>query len=101
MTPRGAAHSPAITHVDGTARPQVVTREDNADSHAILREYEARTGRPILVNTSFNMHEEPIVCTPGDAVSAFQRGHLDALSIGSFLVVQPESGNGAPRQNTE
>jgi carbamoyltransferase len=101
MTPQGQAHSPAITHVDGTARPQVVTREDNPDSHAILTEYEARTGRPILVNTSFNMHEEPIVCTPADAVSAFQRGHLDALSIGPFLVVQPPNESVPGPQNTE
>ena len=90
MTARGQAHSPAVAHVDGTARPQVVTREDNPDSYAILSEYRARTGRPILVNTSFNMHEEPIVCTPTDAVNAFLRGHLDALSIGSFVVEQPE-----------
>jgi carbamoyltransferase len=91
MTPHGQRHSPAVTHIDGTARPQVVTCEDNPDAHAILAEYEARTGRPILVNTSFNMHEEPIVCTPADAVSAFQRGHLDALLIGPFLVCRPEN----------
>jgi len=96
MTAHGQAHSPAVAHVDGTARPQVVTREDNPDSYAILSAYEARTGRPILVNTSFNMHEEPIVCTPADAVNAFQRGHLDALSIGSFLVEQAEDA-GRPR----
>jgi carbamoyltransferase len=101
MTPLGQMHSPAITHVDGTARPQVVTREDNPDSHAILTEYEARTGRPILVNTSFNMHEEPIVCTPADAVSAFLRGHLDVLSIGSFVVVQTEQAGRAAPQKTE
>src|SRR5262245_29125156 len=100
MTPRGQVHSPAITHVDGTARPQVVTQDDNPDCHRILTAYEARTGRPILVNTSFNMHEEPIVCTPGDAVSAFQRGHLDALSIGPFLVIQPGSDGDPGAQNT-
>jgi carbamoyltransferase len=91
MTARGQAHSPAVAHVDGTARPQVVTRERNPDSFAILSAYRERTGRPILVNTSFNMHEEPIVCTPRDAVNAYERGHLDALAIGSFIVEQPRS----------
>ena len=65
--------------------------EDNLDAAAILFVYEVRTGRPILVNISFNMHEEPIVCSPEDAVNAFRRGHLHALSIGSFLVEGPPS----------
>jgi carbamoyltransferase len=78
--------SPAAVHVDGTARPQIVTRDDNEDLHDILEAYHGLTGIPTLINTSFNMHEEPIVCTPSDAVRAFQRGHLNALAMGPYLV---------------
>ena len=83
--------SPAAVHVDGTARPQLVRREDNPDLHAILEAYRRRTGIPTLINTSFNMHEEPIVCTPEDAIRAFLRGGLDALSMGPFLASAPDA----------
>ncbi len=83
---------PAAVHVDGTARPQIVRRSTNASFHRILEEYRARTGVGTLVNTSFNMHEEPIVCTPQDAVRSFMRGHLDYLAIGPFLVENPQLG---------
>ena len=76
---------PAVVHVDGTARPQLVTAEINPGMHRILTHYEAITGVPLLVNTSFNMHEEPIVCTPGDGVRAFVESRLDYLAIGPFL----------------
>jgi carbamoyltransferase len=76
---------PAIVHVDGTARPQLVTRDINPSAYKILEYYEANTGIPLLVNTSFNMHEEPIVCTPQDAVRAFMASRLDYLAIGPFL----------------
>lgn len=78
--------SPAAVHVDGTARPQIIRREDNPDFYAILEEYYKLTKTPTLINTSFNMHEEPIVCTPEDAVRAFLEGNLDYLSMGPFLV---------------
>jgi carbamoyltransferase len=78
--------SPAAVHVDGTARPQIIRREDNPGFYAILEEYYRLTGIPTLINTSFNMHEEPIVCTPADAVRAFLEGNLDYLSMGPFLV---------------
>ena len=80
--------SPAAVHVDGTARPQILRRKDNPDFYAILEEYYKLTGIPTLINTSFNMHEEPIVCTPEDAVRAFLQSRLDYLSMGSFLVPQ-------------
>ncbi len=76
---------PAAIHVDGTARPQVLRQQDNPEVHAILSAYYARTGVPALINTSFNMHEEPIVCTAADAVRAFQLGHLDALICADYL----------------
>ena len=63
--------SPAAVHVDGTARPQIVTATSNPSFYRILREYHALTGIPSLINTSFNMHEEPIVCSPDDAIRAF------------------------------
>lgn len=75
-------------HVDGTARPQVVRQQDNPRCHAVLTAFQQKTGLPALINTSFNMHEEPIVCSPGDAIRAWQRGHLDALWMGPFLVTQ-------------
>jgi carbamoyltransferase len=80
---------PAVIHVDGTARPQLLRRETNPDYYRILEEYIRLTGIPALINTSFNMHEEPIVCTPADAVRAFLQGHLDVLSIGPFIVHAP------------
>src|SRR6185369_9681281 len=75
---------PAAVHVDGTARPQLIRRELNPECYAILSEYEKLSGIPCLINTSFNMHEEPIVCSPHDAVRAFLLGHLDGLAIGPF-----------------
>jgi len=82
--------SPATVHVDGTARPQLVSREENPSYYRILEEYYKLTGIPSLINTSFNMHEEPIVCTPQDAIRAFQLGHLDYLAIGNYLVQNDE-----------
>ena len=79
----------AVVHVDGTARPQVVGRNDNRLLHAILECYRAFTGIPILINTSFNMHEEPLVCSPSDAVHAFTRGAADVLAINGYWVEAP------------
>ncbi len=73
-------------HVDGTARPQIVRQADNPDMHALISAYEKRTGVPVLINTSFNMHEEPIVMTPTDAVRAYLDGGFKYLAIGPFLV---------------
>ncbi len=89
---------PAAVHVDGTARPQLVREAANPSLHAALEAYKRITGVGTCVNTSFNMHEEPIVCTPGDAVRAFMRGHLDYLAMGPFIVENPSLGPvvGAP-----
>lgn len=81
-----ARQSPAVVHVDGTARPQLIRREIDAFYYDVLKHYHVRTGIPSLINTSFNMHEEPIVCSPDDAVRAFVRGHLDCLVLGPFLI---------------
>jgi carbamoyltransferase len=88
-TPLMKRTSPAAVHVDGTARPQLVTQESNPGFHDILTEYYRLTGIPSVINTSFNMHEEPIVCTPDDAIRAFLQGNLDYLAIGDFLVAHP------------
>jgi carbamoyltransferase len=76
----------AAVHVDGTARPQVVFREDNETFHKIIEAYHRISGIPAVVNTSFNMHEEPIVNTPDDAIRAYQSGAVDVLSLGPFIV---------------
>ena len=76
---------PGVVHVDGTARPQVIRKKDNPGYYRILEEYEALTGLPTIVNTSFNVHDEPIVCTPEDALNGFLDGDLDYLAIGGFL----------------
>lgn len=82
-------HCPAAVHVDGTARPQLVKRDVNPGYYDIIAEYGKLSGVPCLINTSFNMHEEPIVCSPEDAVRAFLDGRLDYLAIGSCLVKHP------------
>ncbi len=82
-------HCPAVVHVDGTARPQIVDPDTNPSFHRIISHYHALSGIPAIVNTSFNMHEEPIVCTPEDAVRAFVAGELDNLAIGPFMAGKP------------
>ena len=82
-------HSPAAVHVDGTARPQLVTPKSNPSYHKLISAYEKRTGIPVVINTSFNMHEEPIICSPADAVRAFLLGNVDYLAIGNYLVPHP------------
>ena len=83
--------SPAAVHIDGTARPQLVSADSNPSFHRLLEEYYRLTGIPSVINTSFNMHEEPIVCTPEDAVRAFILGKLPYLAIGGYLVKLPEA----------
>jgi carbamoyltransferase len=85
-TPRMTEQSPGVVHVDGTARPQVVDRATAPDFHAILSRYHGLTGVPSILNTSFNMHEEPIVCTPADALRAFTMANLDWLALGDYMV---------------
>jgi len=81
--------SPAAVHVDGTARPQLVREDSNPSFHRLLTEYYRLSGIPSIINTSFNMHEEPIVNSPRDAIRAFLQGNLDYLAIGTFLVRHP------------
>ena len=77
---------PAITHIDYSARVQTVTREVNPDYFDLITEFEALTGCPMLVNTSFNVRGEPIVCTPADAYRCFMRTGIEYLVLGPFLL---------------
>lgn len=77
---------PAVTHVDGSARLQTIAREDNPLFYDLIAEFERLTGCPVIINTSFNVRDEPIVCTPADAFQCFMRTEMDALAIGSFLL---------------
>ncbi|MDP2922950.1 MAG: carbamoyltransferase C-terminal domain-containing protein [Candidatus Omnitrophota bacterium] len=79
---------PGVVHVDGTARPQIVSKKDNASYYKLIDEYRKLTGIPCIINTSYNMHEEPIVCTPSDAIKAFKESKLNFLAIESFLAEQ-------------
>jgi carbamoyltransferase len=81
---------PAGTHVDGSARVQTVDAERNPAFHRLLRAFERKTGCPVLVNTSFNVRGEPIVCTPYDAYLCFMRTGLDLLVMGSFVIRKAE-----------
>jgi carbamoyltransferase len=81
----------AAVHVDGTARPQLVSRQSSPHMHALLTRLDALTGTGVLINTSFNLHEEPIVCTPSDAVRAFEAAKLDALWLGPYVAEREPS----------
>jgi carbamoyltransferase len=77
---------PAITHIDYSARIQTVSRETNPDYYDLISAFRDLTGCPVVVNTSFNVRGEPIVCTPEDAYRCFMRTHIDSLVLGPFLL---------------
>jgi carbamoyltransferase len=77
---------PAITHVDNSARLQSVSRRQNPTFHAIIEAFERRTGCPLVINTSFNVRGEPIVCTPEEAYRCFMRTDMDCLVLWPFLL---------------
>ncbi len=84
---------PAVTHIDYSARVHTVERSVNPDYYDLVKAFEQLTGCPVLVNTSFNVRGEPIVCTPADAYRCFMRTHIDHLVVGPFLLdktKQPE-----------
>ncbi len=88
---------PAVTHVDGSARIQTVSRRDNELYYDLIAAFDRRTGCPVIINTSFNVRGEPIVCTPDDAYRCFMRTHMERLCIGSFMLEkesQPEFEDG-------
>jgi carbamoyltransferase len=85
---RDGARLPAVTHVDGSARLQTVDAAVDPRFHGLLTEFGKITGYPILLNTSFNMRGEPIVCEPADALLCFVRSRLDALVIGDLILLR-------------
>jgi len=81
---------PAVTHVDYSARIQTVTKEESPEYYELIRAFEERTGCAVIVNTSFNVRGEPIVCTPYDAYRCFMRTEMDVLVLGECLLVKEE-----------
>jgi hypothetical protein len=81
---------PAVTHVDYSARIQTVHKETNPRYHRLISRFKERTGCPVVVNTSFNVRGEPIVCTPSDAFRCFMGTELDMLAVGNCLLVKEE-----------
>ena len=91
---------PAITHVDYSARIQTVHKDTNPIYHSLISQFNELTGCPIVVNTSFNIRGEPIVCTPADAFRCFMGTELDVLAIGDYLLYKTEQDPGL-RDNYE
>lgn len=83
---RTRERSPSVTHVDGSARLQTIAREDNPLYYDLIKEFEKLTGCPVIINTSFNVRGEPIICTPHDAFMCFMRTKMDYLVMGSFIL---------------
>lgn len=81
---------PAVTHVDGSARVQTVSQTDNLSIHNLLKTFDQATGCPVLVNTSFNVRGEPIVCSPEDAYRCFMKSEMDAVVIENCLLLKTE-----------
>jgi carbamoyltransferase len=81
---------PAITHVDYSARIQTVHADTNPRYHAVISKFKEKTNCPIVVNTSFNVRGEPIVCTPKDAFKCFMGTEMDALAVGNFLLLKED-----------
>jgi len=82
---------PAITHVDGSSRAQTVAQEDSPRLWQLLNQFEKLSGLPVLLNTSFNVKGQPIVCTPTEALDTFLFAKLDVLVMGNFII-EPKRG---------
>src|SRR5260370_447347 len=91
---------PAVTHVDYSARVQTVHKETNPRYHALIARFKDRTGCPVIVNTSFNVRGEPIVCTPEDAFRCFMGTEIETLAVGNCFLSRGKQ-NPALRQNYE
>lgn len=82
---------PAITHVDGSARPQLVFKEESPRYYKLIEAFKNKTGVPLLMNTSFNLRGEPIVNSPDDALNTFFKSEMDACVLGNFLILKDEN----------
>jgi len=81
---------PAITHIDYSARVQTVDRDVSPDYYDLIKTFENKTGCAVVINTSFNVRGEPIVCTPQDAHTCFMRTHIDTLVLGPYVLYKSE-----------
>ncbi len=91
---------PAITHVDYSARIQTVHTDTNPKYHAVITKFKEKTGCPLVVNTSFNVRGEPIICTPTDAFKCFMGTEMDVLAVGNYVLYK-EQQDGALKENYE
>ena len=89
----------AVTHVDYSARVQTVHRDTNPRFHELLEAFDARTGCSVLVNTSFNVRGEPIVCTPSDAYRCFMRTEMDYLVVENYLLNKQDQPEWSEKHN--
>ena len=85
---------PAITHVDYSARIQTVHADTNPLYHAVISKFNEKTGCPMVVNTSFNVRGEPIICTPTDAFKCFMGTEMDVLSVGNYVMFKEQQDQG-------
>ena len=91
---------PAITHVDYSARIQTVHADTNPKYHSVISKFKEKTGCPLVVNTSFNVRGEPIICTPTDAFKCFMGTELDVLAVGDYVLYK-EHQDKALKENYE
>jgi len=89
--PEWRARIPAVVHIDHSGRPQIIDRADNPLYYDILSAFERETGLPVLVNTSFNIHEEPIVNTPAECIKALRDGRIDFVMTDQGLYDCPRA----------
>lgn len=90
VTELGKQVAPATVHIDGTARPQIVYQSDAPGYHRVIERFEEETGIPLVLNTSFNAHGQPIVNEPEQAIQAYKSGIIDVLSIGNYVIRDPD-----------
>ncbi|MSQ13385.1 MAG: nodulation protein [Dehalococcoidia bacterium] len=88
IKPEARNKIPSVVHVDGTARVQTVRQQDNPRYYNVIKAFDDLTGVPVLLNTSFNVKGEPIVCTPQEAVACFLKTSIDVLAIGDYLAIK-------------
>ena len=86
VRPSRRSHIAAVVHVDGTVRPQLVHRNTNPPYYALIKEFGRLTGEPLLLNTSFNIRGEPIICDPREAIRCFYDSGIDTLVLGPFVL---------------
>jgi carbamoyltransferase len=90
---------PAVTHIDYSARIQTVHQDTNPKFYNLIKEFEKKTGCPVIINTSFNVRGEPIVCSPEDSYKCFMRTEMDVLAIENFILLKEEQPNFKDNEN--